>query len=388
MSTDTPLMTALTFDRSREDWHCSTGLIKEKVQRPVLTDNDRDSVIIRVQYAGFCGSDRGIWWRKAFGDMILGSLDDSQTDKRIVGHELLGEVVELGADVTRVRVGDRVSAESHIVCGMCLQCLNGELHVCANDKIIGISHDGCFAEYIKLPAKCLWPTNLDKIRPEIAAIQEPFGNAVHACQATDLRGKPVVVIGCGTIGLFVILIARALGASMVIGVEVDPHHAELAKQLGCDAVLKPSMPSSDAPYASDPELIAQIQELTDGLGVDVAFEMVGHNSALNNAIKSVRRGGHVVMFGVRNGNVIIEDYHRVVMNGLHMHGVVGRRIFDTWETTRALLENQDNGIQEAIFNIILAGGTEPIVHINDWNKDEFEGIIQRYPKPIIQFAEQ
>ncbi len=385
MSTDAPLMTALTFDRSREDWYCSTGLIKEKVPRPVLNETDRDSVIIRVQYAGFCGSDRGIWWRKAFGDMILGSLDNTKTDKRIVGHELLGEVVELGADVTRVRVGDQVSAESHIVCGMCLQCLNGELHVCANDKIIGISHDGCFAEYIKLPAKCLWPTNLDKIRPEIAAIQEPFGNAVHACQATDLRGKPVVVIGCGTIGLFVILIARALGASMVIGVEVDPHHAELAKQLGCDAVLIPNPVSSDAPYASDPALVQQILDLTDGLGVDVAFEMVGHNSALNNAVKSVRRGGHVVMFGVRNGNVVIEDYHRVVMNGLHMHGVVGRRIFDTWETTRALLENQDNGIQEAIFNIILAGGTEPIVHIDNWNKDDFEKIIQKFPKPIIQF---
>ena len=139
--------------------------------------------------------------------MIIGSLDDTQSDKRIVGHELLGEVVELGVDVTRVRVGDRVSAESHIVCGMCLQCLNGELHVCANDKIIGISHDGCFAEYIKLPAKCLWPTNLGKIRPETVFVQEPFGNAVHR-QATDLRGKPVVVIGCGTIGLFVILIAH------------------------------------------------------------------------------------------------------------------------------------------------------------------------------------
>ena len=385
MSANAPLMTALTFDRSREDWHCSTGLIKEKVLRPVLTNNDRNSVIIRVQYAGFCGSDRGIWWRKAFGDMILGSLDDTNTDKRIVGHELLGEVVEIGADVTRVRVGDQVSAESHIVCGMCLQCLNGELHVCANDKIIGISHDGCFAEYIKLPAKCLWPTNLKKIRPEIAAIQEPFGNAVHACQATDLRGKPVVVIGCGTIGLFVILIARAMGASMVIGVEVDPHHAELAKQLGCDAVLIPGAPSSDAPYASDPDIVRQIQGLTDGLGVDVAFEMVGHNSALNNAIKSVRRGGHVVMFGVRNGNVVLEDYHRVVMNGLHMHGVVGRRIFDTWETTRALLENQDNGIQDAIYDIILAGGKEPIVHIDDWNKEEFAKVIRKYPKPIIQF---
>ncbi len=381
----TKMMTALTFDRSRGDWHCSTGLIKENVPRPTLTDQDRDSVIIRVNYAGFCGSDRGIWWRKAFGDMILNSLDKEHSDKRIVGHELLGEVVEMGEDVTRVRIGDDVSAESHIVCGMCLQCLNGELHVCANDKIIGISHDGCFADYIKLPARCLWPTNLQKIRPEIAAIQEPFGNAVHACQSTDLRGKPVVIIGCGTIGLFVILIARAMGASMVIGVEVDPHHAEMAKQLGCDAVLIPNLPSEDAPHESDPELIQKIHDLTHGLGVDVAFEMVGHNSALNNAIKSVRRGGHVVMFGVRNGNNIIEDYHRVVMNGLHLHGVVGRRIFDTWEITRSLLENHENGIQDAIYNIILAGGEEPIVHINDWNRESFEEIIQRYPKPIIQF---
>jgi threonine 3-dehydrogenase len=378
-------MKALTFDTSREKWEESTGLVKEDIPRPTLSSSDRDSVIIKVHYAGFCGSDRGIWWRKAFGDMILGSLQMDQQTKRTVGHELLGEVVERGADVTRVRIGDMVAAESHIVCGMCLQCLNGELHVCANDKIIGISHNGCFAEYIKLPARCLWPTNLNKIRPEVAAIQEPFGNAVHACQSTDLRGRTVAIIGCGTIGLFAVLIAKGMGAARVIGVEIDEHHAKMAEKLGCEVVLKPNLPDSDKPHCSDPELIQQILDLTHGLGVDVAFEMVGHNSALNNAVKIVRRGGHIVMFGVRNGDVIIEDYHRVVMNGLQFHGVVGRRIFDTWEITRALLEDQTNGIQDAIYEIILAKGEGSIVHIEEWEKESFEEVIRQHPKPIIQF---
>ncbi len=378
-------MVALTFDSSREKWQDSTGFVKEDVEKPVLENNERDQVLIKMLYAGFCGSDRGIWWRKAFGDMISESLEDEERTKRIIGHELLGEVIEIGADVTRVKVGDIVTAESHLACGMCLQCLNGELHVCANDKIIGISHDGCFAEVVKLPAKCLWPTNIDRIRPEVAAIQEPFGNAVHACQSTDLRGKTVAIIGCGTIGLFAILIAKGMGAARVIGVEVDPEHIRMAEELGCEVVLKPNLLSKDKPHAADVELVEEIMDLTQGLGVDVAFEMVGHNSALNNAIKMTRRGGHVIMFGVRNGDVIIEDYHRVVMNGLTLHGVVGRRIFDTWETTRALLENHSNQIQKKIFEVILSRGKGPIVHIDDWEKSSFEDVIQKYPKPIIKF---
>ena len=141
-------MVALTFDRSRETWSQSTGFVKENVPVPILEDDDRDMAIVRIHMAGFCGSDRGIWWRKAFGDMIEDSLQEEGQDKRIIGHEFLGEVIRIGGDVTRVRVGDMVAAESHIVCQTCLQCLNDELHVCANDKIIGISHNGCFAEYI------------------------------------------------------------------------------------------------------------------------------------------------------------------------------------------------------------------------------------------------
>ena len=209
-------MWALTFDRSREDWACSTGLVREQVPEPILDERaesaDGSRVLVKVKYAGFCGSDRGIWSRKSFGDMILSSLDDEGRDKRVVGHEMLGEIVAVGSRVTEkygYRPGDIVSTESHIVCGACAQCRRGEYHVCAKDKIIGISQDGCFAEYIKLPAKALWPTDLSKIRPEVGAIQEPFGNAVHACQVTDLRGANVAILGTGTIGLFACLIALA-----------------------------------------------------------------------------------------------------------------------------------------------------------------------------------
>ncbi|MSP54207.1 MAG: theronine dehydrogenase [Myxococcales bacterium] len=380
-------MTALTFDRERDGWERSTGLVKEQVPLPTLSSPDE--VLIRVKYAGFCGSDRGIWWRKAFGDMILGSLAEEQKTRRIVGHELLGEVVEVGHEAAvrfGYRPGDVVSTESHIICGVCYQCQAGDVHVCAKDKIIGISLDGCFAEYLKLPAKSLWKTDLSKIRPEVAAVQEPFGNAVHACQATDLRGKSVAIVGCGTIGLFAILIARGMGARQVIGVEVDPHHAELARTLGCDVVLTPAASSPDRPFASDPDLRAKVRDLTGGVGVDVAMEMAGFNSSLNNAIRLTRRGGHVVLFGVKNGDGVIEDLHRVVMDGLQLHGVVGRQIFGTWEITKRLLEDRSNGIQDAVYSTILNGGNGTIVDIGTWEKAGFEEVIKHHPKAIIRFA--
>jgi threonine 3-dehydrogenase len=298
-------------------------------------------------------------------------------------------VVEVGPEAASkwgYRPGDVVSTESHIICEACYQCRVGDTHVCAKDKIIGISMDGCFAEYLVLPAKSLWRTDLTKIRPEVAAVQEPFGNAVHACQATDLSGKTVAILGCGTIGLFAILIARGMGAKKVIGVEVDPRHAELARKLGCDAVLTPQPASPVAPHASDPALRAAVRELTDGVGVDVALEMAGFNSSMNNAIKITRRGGDVVLFGVKNGDAVIEDVHRVVMDGLRLHGIVGRRIFQTWEITKRLLEDRANGIQDAVWEHILNRGEGTLVDIRDWEKESFELVIAAHPKAVIRFA--
>src|SRR5690606_17903050 len=146
--------------------------------------------LIKPRFVGFCGSDRGIWFRKAFKDMICGSLDNEskamrgEKNQRIIGHELFGEIVAVGSGARRsfgLDVGDLVSAESHIYCGVCHQCRVGDHYVCADDLIIGISYDGAFADYVKLPAKVIWRNNMDRMRPEVAAIQEPFGNAVHAC---------------------------------------------------------------------------------------------------------------------------------------------------------------------------------------------------------------
>ncbi len=387
-------MWALTFDRSRESWEQSTGLVKERVPVPVLDESvdpaDGSRVLIKVKYAGFCGSDRGIWYRKAFGDMILGSLDSEGRDKRIVGHEMLGEIVAIGSRVGPkygYEVGEIVSTESHIVCGTCYQCRRGEYHVCQRDKIIGISQEGCFAEYIKLPAKALWRTDLTKIRPEVAAIQEPFGNAVHACQVTDLRGANVAVLGTGTIGLFAVLIAKGMGARTVIGIEPDPHHQQLARKLGCDAIITPGRPPQDKPWMADPAVREQVLALTDGIGVDVALEMAGLNSSMNNAIQMTRRGGHVVLFGIRNGDAVLQDAHRVVMNGLQLHGVVGRRLFQTWSMTKGLLENSENGIQQAIWDTILNRGEGTVVPIETWDKASFEATMNLHPKPVIRFAQ-
>jgi len=380
-------MWALTFDRTRESWDDSRGMVRERVEVPSFDPSeDRDMALVRIRYAGFCGSDRGIWWRKAFGEMVADSLDDEKRERRIFGHEFLGDVIAVGADVERVAVGDVVAAESHVVCEECLQCRLGQKHVCANDHIIGISMDGAFADVVKLPAKILWPTDLSKIRPEVAAVQEPFGNAVHACQAVDLKGKRVAILGTGTIGLFAVLIAKGMGAKQVIGIEPDPHNAELARRLGCDAVLTPGRPPQDKPWASDPELVAQVREMTEGRGVDVCMEMSGFNSSVNNAVRLTRRGGDIVLFGVKDGNFVFEDAHHIVMDGLTLHGIVGRQIFGTWEITKALLEDKSNGIQDKVWEVILNRGEDTLVDIGEFDPTTFELAMARHPKLILKFS--
>jgi threonine 3-dehydrogenase len=385
-------MTALYFDRSLDPWESSKGLRKGSVASPRLDPEadprDASSVLIRVLFAGFCGSDRGIWFRKSFRSMIHGSLDEEQKDRRITGHELLGEIVAVGpraASKYGFSPGDIVSTESHIICGTCTQCIAGDTHVCAEDKIIGISLDGCFAEYLKLPAKALWRTDLTKIRPEVAAVQEPFGNAVHACTKVDLRGKSVAIFGTGTIGLFAVLIARGLGAGRIIGIEPDRANAERARRLGCDVVIEPDLQGAD-PVAHDPRVARAVREATSSIGADVSMEMAGFNSSFNNAIAATRRGGHVILFGIRDGRMVIEDFSRLVMNGIALHSVVGRQIFETWQVTRSLLEDRSNGIQDRVWDVILEEGRGTLVDIATWDKDTFEATILKHPKSVLRFG--
>ncbi len=236
------------------------------------------------------------------------------------------------------RPGDIVSAESHIIDDTCYQCRAGDRHVCATAQIIGISLDGCFSELVKLPAKTLWPTNIRKIRPEVAALQEPFGNAVHACTKVNLRGQSVAIIGLGTIGLFAVAVARALGARAIIGIEPEERNRRMALDLGADAVIAPSQPTAQS-YIHDAAITQEIHDLTDGVGVDVAIEMSGATASLNTAIAGARRGGNVIMFGLKSGDAVIEHVDRVIVDGISLHSVVGRRIWETWHITRNILES-------------------------------------------------
>lgn len=382
-------MWALTYDRKRDPWESTVGLRKTEVERPTIDESrdyhDRSMVLIKPVMTGFCGSDRGIWFRSSFKDMIFKSLDRDHADVRTIGHELLGEIVELGSDAKRtygLDVGDIVSTESHIICGVCYQCRIGDTHVCADDRIIGISENGCFAEAVKLPAKALWRTDTRKIRPEVAAVQEPFGNAVHACTKVNLRGKRVAIVGCGTIGLFAVAVARAMGANFVIGVEPMENHAEMAKRLGADVVLTPKMTKG---HEHDPELTDKIRQLTDGVGVDVALEMTGVNSSVNNALRAVRRGGDVILFGLKSGNAVIESFDRIIVDGISLHSVIGRRIFETWHITRHLLESRDPNIHDLIWEVILNRGQGTMFDFREYDPAAFQKAISTYPKVVIKY---
>ena len=386
-------MKALVLDISRDDWETTTGMTIKDVAKPELDEPrqpaDSNQCIIKPLYTGFCGSDKSIWFRHAFKEMLFDSRDQEDKNYRICGHELLGEIVEAGSYSQShygYKPGDIVSTESHIFCGRCHQCKIGDAHVCSDHLIIGISTDGCFAEQVKLPAKELWKTDLDKIRPEVAAIQEPLGNAVHACSRVDLRGKTVAIFGCGTIGLFTILVARAMGASTIIGIDPEKANLKLAEQLGIDSTLQVftdlSEKSSPAP---DLEIADKIKQQCFGEGVDVAFEMSGSNQALNTAIASTRAGGDIILFGLSSGDYSLTEFQNIILYGKSMHSVVGRKVFQTWYITSNLLMSKGHSLQDKIYDVILNRGQGTLFPFKDFDPTQFEKAITTHPKIVLKY---
>jgi threonine 3-dehydrogenase len=224
----------------------------------------------------------------------------------VVGHEFAGEVVRAGKLVTDVREGDRVTAEGHIVDGRCLLCRTGNAHVCPHTKIIGVDRDGCFAEYIAMPATNVWHLD-DNVSFDIGGIHDPMGNAFHTALTAEIPGATVMVTGCGPIGIFAVGICKAAGASRIIATDVNDKRLALARKMGAHDAVKPQ------------EAAAIVKRHTDGLGVDVVLEMSGVPSAIHQAFELVRVGGRVQMLGIT------------------IYGVVGRRMYDTWhQMTRFL----------------------------------------------------
>lgn len=290
------------------------GFTLADVPEPQIRD---DEVLIRVRRAGVCGTDVHIydWDEWAQGRC---------RPPFVVGHEFAGDVVQVGRLVTDVKEGDRVTAEGHIVDGRCLLCRTGNAHVCPHTKIIGVDRDGCFAEYIAMPATNVW--HLDENVPyEIGGIHDPMGNAFHTALTAEIPGSTVLVTGCGPIGIFAVGICKAAGASRIIASDVNPKRLELAKQMGAHDAVHPS------------EAEAAVKRATDGLGVDVVLEMSGVPAAIHQGFDLVRVGGRVQMLGIPAKAMDVNFAREVIFKGITIYGVVGRRMYDTWiQMTRFL----------------------------------------------------
>ena len=381
----------LTFDTKLDGWDASTGFIKRSVALPVLDEkrnsSDALAVLIKIRYAGMCGTDRGIWYRQVFKELIHTSLLREKKTTRILGHEFVGKVVEAGSQVNNlygIKKGDDVSGDSHITCGRCFQCRMREEEVCQDQAILGISADGIFAQYVKIPAKNLWAVDFTRVRPEIAAMFDPFGNAVHATSKVDLRGKRVAILGCGPIGMFTILLARSFGAAKIIAVDINKENLATAKRLGAHYAVHLPLDEKNA-NPVHPGLAVAVQELTYGKGVDVSFEMAGPAASVNNAIGITRSGGEVVLFGLKDGEVIIPHFNRLIVKGLTLHGVIGRQIFNTWQVSQRMLSDKKNGIQENIWRIMLKEGKDTIMPFSSYSKTLFEEKMKKHPKILLSF---
>ena len=292
------------------------GLALTDVPEPKIRS---DEVLIGVRRAGICGTDLHIYhWDEWSRSRIRPPL--------VLGHEFMGEVVETGSLVENVAAGDRVSAEGHLVCGHCEFCRTGRSHVCRETRIIGVDRDGAFAAFVAIPA-----TNIIPIPPTIsddhAAVFDPLGNAFHTVLHTDVSGRAVAIVGCGPIGLFAVGIARAAGAARVIAIEPHPDRRALASRMGADTCLNP---------AKD-DVEAEVSEITRGYGADVVCEMSGHPAGIRSALRICRNAGHVRLLGLPKGAVEVNLARDVIFKGLHVYGVVGRRMYDTWIEMRNFL---------------------------------------------------
>ncbi len=282
-----------------------------------------DEVVVAVEAASICGTDLHIErWDEWAAHRIRPPLT--------LGHELAGTVVEVGRDVRHVAVGEYVSAESHITCGMCFFCRTGQAHMCERTEILGVDRDGAFARYVAVPEAVIWKNDRAKLPPEIAALQEPFGNAVFAASEQDLSGASVAVLGCGPVGLFTVAIARASGAAIVLASDLRPFRLELARRMGAHAVLDAS---------ARPDAVPWFLEQNEGYGLDVVFEMSGSPAAIQDAFRIARNGGRVILFGIPSRPVEIDVAESLIFKNLEVRALSGRRVFATWYKARWLLES-------------------------------------------------
>src|SRR5580765_566454 len=275
-------------------------------------------VLLRVLRAGVCGTDLHIWnWDR----WSQGRIKPPVT----LGHEFVGEIVERGPGVTNLNVGQRVSCESHIICNHCIACRTGNGHVCENTRILGVDVNGGFAELVAVPA-----------------VMEPCGNAVHTAFAGPLSGCSIAVTGCGPIGLFAIGVARAAGAAHVFASDVSPYRLELARALKADAVVD----------ARTEKLTERVEQLTNGRMLDGVLEMSGNPIAVREGLAALRMGGRLSMLGLPTEPYELDWNRLVIFKGLTIHGIIGRRMYETWFQMDQLLGSGRLDLKPAITHVM------------------------------------
>ena len=293
------------------------GLDLREVAEPSIGIND---VLVRVRKTGICGTDLHIAsWDPWAAKTIKPPL--------IVGHEFVGEIVEVGSNVADFRAGDLVSGEGHVVCGRCRHCLAGRRHLCANTIGLGVGRDGAFAEYVSIPMTNVWH-HWPGVDEEVAAIFDPFGNAVHTALAFPVLGEDVLVSGAGPIGLMATAVVRHAGARFVVVSEPNAYRRELATRMGATAVVNPL----------ERDLHDVQAELGMVEGFDVALEMSGNAAALRAAIANMAHGGGVAILGIPTAEISL-DVNEIVFKMLTLRGIYGREMYETWYKMTVMLQS-------------------------------------------------
>ncbi|MFO0868751.1 MAG: L-threonine 3-dehydrogenase [Pirellulales bacterium] len=295
----------------------ATGLWLVDVPEPRIGIND---VLIRVKKTGICGTDVHIYKWDAWAQRTI-------PVPMVVGHEFVGEVVEVGANVSDFHPGEIVSGEGHVVCGRCRNCLAGRRHLCAHTQGIGVNRPGAFAEYLALPMTNVWH-HAPGIDLEVASIFDPFGNAVHTALSFDLLGEDVLVTGAGPIGIMAAAVARHAGARFVVVTDVNPYRLELARRLGATLAVDPRTTS-----------LEQVQQqLGMKEGFDVGLEMSGNPSAFESLIQAMAHGGKIALLGIPEKPMAI-DWNTVIFNMLTIKGIYGREMYETWYKMTVMLQS-------------------------------------------------
>jgi threonine 3-dehydrogenase len=293
------------------------GLWLAEVPEPKVGIND---VLIRVDRTGICGTDLHIYeWNEWARQTIPVPL--------IAGHEFVGEIVEVGSNVAGFRPGNIVSAEGHVVCGRCRNCLAGRRHLCKDTKGIGVNRPGAFAEYIAVPVTNVWQ-HKDNINRDVASIFDPFGNAVHTALTFDVLGEDVLITGAGPIGIMAAAIVKHAGARYVVITDINEYRLELARRMGVTVALNVKTGS-----------IRDIQKQLDMKeGFDVGLEMSGNEAAFRDMIDNMFHGGKIAMLGLPSRPIEI-DWNTVIFNMLTIRGIYGRKMFETWYKMTVMLES-------------------------------------------------